>query len=561
MTWRYRFTLLIIIGGFFLVTARLFYWQVVKAEELTILAQSQYGRSVRLLPQRGEIRTSDNFPIATNKLSYLVYANPKQIKDRTYIADKLSPMLGVETATISALLEKNLFWVAIKSQVEHETKSKIEAMNLPGVGFEQQSMRFYSEASIAAHLIGFMGKNELGEGKGYFGLEGYYDRQLSGKVGVAKQIQDALGRPILAKVNQSAGEVDGRSLILHVDRVIQYIAENKLRKGVEKYGAAGGMVLVMDPKTGGIIAMAAVPSFDPRTYQEYEQKFYINPLISHAYEPGSTFKALVMAAALDKGVVKPDTRCDICSGPVEIGGYSIKTWNNKYIDGITMLETIQHSDNTGMVYISKKLGLDTMLAYFEKFGIGQTTGIDLQGEMAPTMRPKENWYPIDVATASFGQGITVTPIELLTGFSALANEGIRMEPHVVDKIETPEGEIISISPKELNRPVSSKTALIMKEILVNAVEKGESKFAKPKGYRIAGKTGTAQIPIEGHYDPNKTIASFIGFAPADDPKFAMLVIVDRPTTSIYGSETAAPLFFDIAKDIFVHYTISPTEPE
>lgn len=202
-----------------------------------------------------------------------------------------------------------------------------------------------------------------------------------------------------------------------------------------------------------------------------------------------------------------------------------------------------------------------MLEYLKRFGIGELTGIDLQGEASADIRPEENWYPIDVATASFGQGISVTAIELLSAFSSIANSGIRMEPHIVAAIETPDGEKIKIPPKEINRPISAPTAKIMTEILVNAVDKGEAKWAKPKGYRIAGKTGTAQIPVEGHYDPNKTIPSFIGFAPADDPKFVMLVVLDRPTTSIYGSETAAPLFFTIARNLLTYYGIGPTEAE
>ena len=265
-----------------------------------------------------------------------------------------------------------------------------------------------------------------------------------------------------------------------------------------------------------------------------------------------------MVSALDAGLIKADTRCDICAEPVQIGEYAIKTWNGKYKENQTMIETIQNSDNTGMVFVGRKLGLDLMLSYFDKFGIGETTGVDLQGEVAATIRARDEWYPIDAATATFGQGITVTPIELITAFTAIANNGKRMEPHVVAAIETPDGEKISLPPKVLSNPISEKSAKIMTEMMVNAVDKGEAKWAKPKGYRIAGKTGTAQIAVEGHYDPDKTIASFIGFAPADDPKFLMLVVYDRPTP-IYGSETAAPTFFRVAKNILLHYGIQPKE--
>lgn len=560
MSWRYRLSLFLFVLFFIGILIRLFQWQIVRGAELTRLGEAQYGQNIKLIPLRGEIETSDGFPIAANKISYLVFANPKEIKDKEKISTFLASALGEETATISGFLSLNRFWVALKSNVDSNTKEEIEKQKLPGIGFEDQSIRFYPEASVAAKLLGFVGKDENGENSGYFGLEGYYDRQLRGRSGIAKQIHDAFGRPILARMNNLSGEIDGRNLILYVDRTIQFILEKELKQGIEKYGALGGMAAVMDPKTGGILAMSGFPAFDPRDYARFTNEEYKNPLISSSYEPGSTFKPFVLSAALEEGLVTPNTKCTTCNGPVEIGGYTIRTWNDKYFPSSTMLEVIQHSDNTGMVFVSQKLGLVRMMKYFDKFGITKLTGVDLQGEMTPTVKSQDSWYPIDVATASFGQGVSVTPIGLLSAFSSIANYGKRMEPHVVHYIETENGEKVEIKPKLLNQPISAKTAKIMTEILVNAVDKGEAKWARPKGYRIAGKTGTAQIPIEGKYDANKTIPSFIGFAPADDPKFIMLVILDRPTTSIYGAETAAPLFFNIAKQILAYYNIPPTEP-
>ena len=561
MIWRYRLILFIFVGSFFLIITRLFYWQGVRAEELYFLGKTQYGYSMVVLPKRGEIRTADNYPIVANKPSYLVFAQPQNIskQDKKKIISLLPPILDADPASISASLSLNLLWAPLKGSIDVNIKKEIEKLELPGIGFEEVSTPFYPEASMAAHLIGFVGKNDLGEDKGNYGLEGYYERQLKGKAGKLVETKDALGRPILAKIDQESGAINGRSLILSIDRSIQFTVERALKKGIERYQATGGMVGVMDPKTGNILAMASSPSFDPREYEKYEEKLYKNPFISSVYEPGSTFKALVMASALDAKVIKPDTKCPICGGPITIGEYQIKTWNNKYMKDITMVETIAHSDNTGMVFVSQSLGLDKMLDYLDKFGIGNTTGIDLQGEVAPRLRDRNYWYPIDVATAGFGQGISVTPIQLLDGFASLANGGKRMEPHIVSAIETPDKKRIPIEPKVLGTPISETTAKVITEILVNAVDKGEAKWAKPKGYRIAGKTGTAQIPIAGHYDANKTIASFMGFAPADDPKFVMLVIVDRPTTSIYGSETAAPIFFDIARDLLTYFGIPPTE--
>ncbi|GDX61872.1 penicillin-binding protein [Candidatus Levyibacteriota bacterium] len=558
MNWRYSLVFGVFVVAFLLVFSRLFYWQVIRAEELSLMGQMQYGRNIVIMPKRGEIKTSDGFPIATQKISYLVYANPKNIKelDKNKVSRLLSSILDTDVASISGLLNRNLLWVSL-GIVGKEKKDEIEKFKLDGIDFEQHFSRFYPEASTAAHLVGFVGKDNEGEDKGYFGLEGFYNRQLRGKPGILRQINDAMGRPIIAKMSSDEDKIDGRSLNLHIDRVIQFIVEKKLKYGIDKYGASGGMIAVINPKTGGILAMSAFPAFDQKNYDEYRDELFKNPFITSLYEPGSTFKSLIMASAIDAGLVRPDTKCPICSAPITIGEYEIKTWNNKYIKNITMTEVIKHSDNTGMVYVSRVMGLKNMMIYFKKFGIGDITGIDLQGEVSPIAR--KNWYPIDIATASFGQGISMTPLELLVGFSAIANEGKRMEPHIVASIDTADGKNILIPPKEINAPISSRTARIMTEMLVNAVNNGEAKWAKPKGYRIAGKTGTSQIPIAGHYDVSKTIASFIGFAPADDPKFAMLVILDRPTTSIYGADTAAPIFFSIARDIFNHYGIMPKE--
>lgn len=561
MVWRYRLLLSFFFCAFLLIFGRLIYWQVVRAQELVQLAESQYGMYVKEIPRRGDIKTSDGFPIATNKISYQLTANPKEIADDEYVklAKLLSPLISIDEATISATLALDKYWVSLKRDLTITDKNNIELLKLKGFYFEDQANRFYPEASLAAKLVGFMGKDENGNNKGYFGLEGYYDRQLSGKTGLSKVIKDAHGRPILAKIDDKSAKIDGRNLILNIDRTVQFILEDALKRGLTKYGAEAVLGIIMHPKTGGIIAISEFPTFDPSHYSEFSTDLYLNSIISGAYEPGSTFKPLVMAAAIDSEIVKPETTCNICDKPIEIGGYTIKTWNDKYHPNITMANVIRDSDNTGMVYVGKLIGVEKLYAYFQSFGLGKLTGIDLQGEMAPDIRSLESWYPIDLATASFGQGISVTPIELLTAFSSLANEGKRMSPQVVDKVETPDDEIIDIAPKVINRPVSARTASVMREMLVNAVKSGEAKWAAPKGYRIAGKTGTAQIPIEGHYDTSKTIASFIGFAPADDPKFLMLIIYNRPTTSIYGAETAAPTFFEIAKKLFAYYKIPPSE--
>jgi cell division protein FtsI/penicillin-binding protein 2 len=557
MTWRYRLVFFGIVFLFLLVVARLFYWQVVKASELSLLGQQQYGTTTTITPRRGEIETSDGFPIAANKITYQVFANPKEIGNKGEVAAILASTLQVDIATISASLALNKFWVPIKSNVDAKTKQQLEQLKLPGVGFNDQYQRFYPEASMAAQLLGFVGKDNNGNDKGYFGLEGFYDRLLSGKGGLAVEVHDAFGRPILAKMNDATAETDGANLILNIDRSIQFLAEQKIKEGVEQYGAASGMVGIMDPKTGAILAMATYPNFDPRSYQDYSDVLYRNGFVSDLYEPGSTFKPLVMSAALNSKLVTPDTKCNACAGPVSVGGYDLETWDNKYFPNTNMIDVIQHSDNTGMVFVAQRLGLDGMINYLGKFGIGDYTGIDLQGEVSAVLKPKNQWYPVDLATTGFGQGISVTPIEILDAVGAIANDGVRMEPQVVSAVEDNVGNRTKIQPKVLDTPIDSQTAKVMSEIMVNAVNKGEASWVRLKGYSIAGKTGTASIPVSGHYDPNQTIASFVGFAPSNNPKFVMLVILNRPTSSIYGAETAAPIFFDIAKSLLGYYGIPP----
>ena len=559
MKWRYPFVFITLVLLFVGVIARLFYWQVVKAEMLSELAKSQYNGIVRILPRRGEIKTSDGFPIVANKVSYLLFVNPTEVKDKNKTIEVLSSLLDISIASVSSQLIPGRLWVSIKSGITALKKEEIEKINLPGVGFEENYSRFYPEASIAAHLVGFVGKNESGQDKGYVGLEGFYDRLLKGKEGYVVELHDAQGRPILSKRTDRPGMSDGGSLSLSIDRSVQFLAEQKLKDGIEKYGALGGMVGIMDPATGDIIAMASFPSFAPSKYSEYDESLYSNPFITNTYEPGSTIKPIVMASALDAGLITPQTKCNICGGPITVSDYDLHTWNDKYYKDTNMIEVIQHSDNMGMVFVALKLGVDRMISYLSRFGIGELTDIDLQGETAPSFKLRNAWYDVDLATTGFGQGISVTPIELLTAFSGLANEGKIMQPRVVRAFENSNGEVLKIPTKVKRTPISEKTAKIMTQILVNAVEKGEAQWTKLKGYRIAGKTGTASIPVAGHYDPTNTIVSFIGFAPAEKPKFVMLVILNKPTSSIYAAETAAPLFFDIARDLLSYYGIPPAQ--
>ncbi|MDP3994983.1 MAG: penicillin-binding protein 2 [bacterium] len=549
------------------IVARLFFWQIIKGGELAAEAKNQYKLGRTVSAPRGNIYSSDGSFLAARVDSWLVYASlPDMAKPIPYVADKLAPFfleepyerneLLLEIDRLKSILDrKEVVWVPLEHKVATDTKNNIESLEIKGIGFEKEESRYYPEASAAAQLLGFVGKDPNGDDIGYFGLEGYYNLSLSGKSGFLSRESDAKGIPILLGDYTEVSAVRGVDLITYLDKSIQMSVETKLKEAIERYGAKAGTVIVADPKTGAIFAMASLPSYDPLKYFDYGNELFKNPAISDTFEPGSIFKVLVMASALDAKVVKPDTKCDICSGPLRVDKYTIETWNNEYFPDSTMAEVIVHSDNVGMVFVGQKLGDEKMYEYLDKFGIGKETGIDLQGEVAVPLRKKGTWNIVDLSTASFGQGVAVTPIEMIRAVSVLANGGIMPTPQVVDKLSGDNWEE-DIKPKT-KKVISEEAVNEVTAMMVEAAKSGESKWINAKGFKVAGKTGTAQIPISGHYDADKTIASFIGFAPAGNAKFIMLVTLKEPSSSPWASETAAPLWYSIAKDLFLYFGIQP----
>lgn len=593
----------------FLIVLRLGYWQIVKADDLSAMAESQRVSVQEIKPSRGTIYFSDRSILASTQPAFSLFAQPKVIfgltdaqKEEGIKIDsfgrkdtfsqgvsnilfnleqtkKQTPQATTEAElkaqddlkkteqadlkqSIFKKIDQDLYWVSLSKEVTIDTKKQLDALNLPGLGYDSTTMRFYPEGSSSAHLLGFVSSDVYGNDAGYFGLEGFYNGELKGKKGRLSQEKDALGFPILIGKFIDQEAKPGKDLVLNVDPVVQHVAEEKLKAGVIKYGAKGGSVIIMDPNTGGILAMASYPNYNPSFPEYFPKPDLRNPATLDGYEPGSTFKVLIAAAGINEGVITPETRCDVCAGPVNINEYSIRTWNNQYRPNLTMTDVIVHSDNTGMVFIAKKLGLDRLYSYIDRFGFGKPTEIDLQDESSPDLRPKDEWGEIDQATASFGQGISVTALQIVRAVAAIANGGKLMEPHVVSEIIDGD-KTFKVNPRVINQVITPETAKQVTEMMVSAVDEGEAQYYKKvigvAGYKIAGKTGTAQIPIKGHYDKDKTIASFVGFAPADKPRFVMLVKYNEPTSSIYGADTAAPTFFNIAKDLFTYYDIVPTE--
>lgn len=540
------------------IVARLFHWQILQGDGLRVSAAAQHAQHLRLMPDRGEILTSDGASLVVNQPAYFLYAEPNLIENKLEAANHLAPIVQKDSQELfSQFSDPNKKWVPLMKRASKEIKEQVAELNIFGVAYESQSMRYYPEASMAAHLLGFVGSDDQGNDKGYFGLEGYYDRELAGKEGSVLMEQDAKGSEILIGDATRLEPENGRSLVLWLNRSMQYIVQSRLKEGIRKYGAKEGNVVVMDPKTGGILAMASYPDYNPGEYQFVDKELYTNPVVADGYEPGSTFKPLIMAAAINEGLVNGSSTF-VEGGPVQIGEYSIRTWNDEYHGTISMTQVLQYSSNVGMVYVSRQLGNERMLSYIEGYGFGKETGIDLEDESSPALRERTLWTEIDYATSSFGQGIAVTPLQLVRAIGAIANDGWLMKPQVVKEFHDAKGNVVKMKQEQIRQVISSNAARHITDMMVTSAKYGEAKWAAPKGYKVAGKTGTAQIPVAGHYEEEKTIASFVGFAPADDPKFVMLVVLTEPKTSQWGSETAAPLFFVIAKELFTYMGIPPS---
>jgi cell division protein FtsI/penicillin-binding protein 2 len=533
------------------VIVKLFYIQILNAHTLA----GEYVQTRRIYPERGKILDRNARPLAVNETKYLLFVEPKKIERKDYLASDLDKILKIGEATIEARIDESKDWVRVHSGVTKEMKDAITRLNLAGVGFDEERERYYPEASLSAHILGFVGKNSEGENLGYFGIEGYYDKELTGLTGLLKTERDLIGRPIFFGTQEKVDSQDGGDLILTIDGAVQALVKKKLLTGIEQYEAKEGCVIVADPYTMEIFSMVCLPDFDPEKYYEFDGAHYKNPAISNLYEPGSTFKPLIVAAGIEEKAIKPDETFQE-TGAVTVGEYKIKTWNDKYEGTVSMTRILEKSSNVGMVYIGDKLGGKKLYEYLDKYGLGEATSIDLQGEVSIPLKPESQWSQIDYATATFGQGIAVTPIQMVKAFASIINGGKLLRPHVVKQIINNDIERKQ-DPVLEGRTVSERTSQIIKKMLVSTVENGEISWLKPKGFTMGGKTGTAQIPIQGHYDPTKTIASFIGFAPADKPKFIALVVLREPGTSPWGSETAAPLFFEIAKELLLYYNIAP----
>lgn len=556
--------------GFFavglVIVGQLFRVQVLQHDFYSALAEGQHDLFRQLFPERGRIYARDGgagdqtFLLATNRKLNLLYAEPYRIKNPGMTAKALAPILNVDPAELLPKLSSaQEHYHVLAHKLDDGTRARIEALGLDGLGFTEEDFRYDPEGTAGAQMLGFVGRNESGQG-GRYGIEGWFDQELSGAQGYLESQKDSVGRLIAVGNHTIKPAKDGSDLVLTIDRTVQYVACQKLEAAVQAHQAERGSVIILDPKTGALIAVCNAPTFDPNDYGKVDDaSVYNDTAIFNAYEPGSVFKTITMAAGIDTGKITPDTTFDD-PGEVKIGPFTIRNADLKAHGTVSMTDVLAQSLNTGIDFVVGKVGPATFLKYARDFGFGEKTGITLQSEGAGDISQLERKGDIWAATGAFGQGVTATVLQLAAAYGAIADGGTLMKPYVVDQIRKSDGQVVVTKPQPVRQVVTARTANLLTGMLVAVVEKGEGHRAQVPGYWIGGKTGTAQIPNANGpgYEVGPTIGTFAGFGPIDDPKFVMVVRIDRPKDVQYAESSAAPLFGDIAKFLMDYYRIPPT---
>lgn len=551
--------------GVLILTGRLFYWQVLRHGDLQEIGRTWQLGDVPIPALRGTIMDHHGFVLAMDEYEFEIYATPRDIRDPEGLAAVLAPVLGIEQSTLTGLLSRtdqpsvSLAWNA-PLEVAREVESIRDRDNTAALGISAARRRVYPEKQLASHVMGFVTYDHEVDYDAFYGIEESYNSELRGQPGSWGGSEDTLDLSISIGSSRITLPRDGQDIVLTLDRTIQHLTEDELKKTIDEYGAERGTIIVMDPRSGAILAMASYPGYDPNPTLEHrisEDQFF-NPAVSEAYEPGSVFKVVTMAAALDAGVVgRYTTYYD--QGQIFVGGHLIYNWDRKAYGTISMTDLLKYSLNVGAATLSTNLGSERFYDYVKRFGFGQPTGIDLPYESKGLMRvPGDgSWREGDLGTNAFGQGIAVTPLQMIAAVAAVANDGVLPKPYVVQRIEQDGQTIEEYDPPPGQQVISPWVAEELTEMLVEALS-GKENLEIP-GYAIAGKTGTAQIPVAGGYHPVDTVASFVGYAPARDPQFVILVKIDKPTKSPWGSVVAVPAFRRLANQLFVYLGIPPDD--
>lgn len=543
-----RRRLWIIVGGVLFATViivgRLVAFQIVQGEEWA----ARTTDTVRVIaqPNRGTIYDRNGAVLAANGFDYAIGASPSLVDDPENLATALAPILQRPRYELLDALESDQFFVMLANRVSADIAEAIRQLPYEGVQLDPLPRRFYPQGKLMCHTLGYVDFDGMGGG----GLEGQYQQELAGEAASAEQNISPL------ETQQNIIAREGADLVLTIDRTVQYTVEKHLQAALLEHGARTGTIIVMEPDTGAILAMASEPCFDPYIFFDQDPELLFNPIISQQFEPGSVMKLITMAAALDSGVVTPNsTYYD--AGMLEVGGHNTVNWDRSAPGTVDMTTLLARSLNVGAATLATWMGPDMFYSYYRSFNFGKPTGIDIAAESGGLMPlPGEAyWAESFLATNAYGQGLAVTPLQMITAVSALANDGYLMQPFVVREQRGPNGTLVH-QPTVLSRPISPETAHQVTNMAITAVSR-EVFEAQVEGYTIAGKTGTAQIAENGIYLPDATIGTFVGWLPADDPEIIVYVKLDRPTSAPWGSQTAAPTFAKLTSELVTLLNIPP----
>ena len=556
--WRVFIVATLLIALFAMVSVKALELQILDRERAFKIARKQHHGTSTLLSRRGKIFDRNGKELAVNIDVKSVYANPKKVTNPSETAKILSEKLNLSQKEILDRVSSDKSFVWIKRLAESESVEELQNLDITGLGYVPEPKRIYPNGHLMGQVIGITDIDSIG----IEGIEYRYDRLLTGKTRKITLKRDARGHKILNDPSEIQ-EIDqyktsGHDIVLTIDSQIQYIVERQLKEGIEEMGGEKGMAIVMNPETGEVLAMASYPFLDPNNFSKFPEVNRRNLPIWYAHEPGSTMKVFLASSALDDKKVNPNSKFNCENGRRRIGSAVIR--DIKPRGTLTVAEIVKYSSNIGASKIGELLGRDKYYKYLNKFGFGKKTGIGLPGESSGLLAAPRKWGPIELATISFGQGISVTSLQLVTALSAIANGGYLMKPYVIEKIVGPDGNVIEQnSPEVVTRAISYDTSYQMKQIMQGVVENGTGKKAQIPGFSVAGKTGTAQIPNpkSGGYYSDRYIASFIGFAPVEDPEIVMVVVVEAPRKKTHGGSVAAPIFKQIAEKVLFHMGLSP----
>lgn len=563
-----------------LIIGKLFDFQVLKFDFYAALASDQHEVYRTLFPERGSIYVKDKgssilaaeenlYPLAINKDYNLVYSQPKFLeKTPEEVAGLLVPILQPDESKRAELLVEFIAKLSkaddpyepLMHKVEDSQAELIKNLKLTGIKISKETFRYYPEKNIGSDILGYVGFADDGTRKGYYGIEGYFNKELSGRQGEIQSEKDIAGRLISIGEKKFMRAADGDDIVLTIDKTVQFEVCSKLGERAKVVEADGGAAIVMNPQTGAIIAMCSWPDFDPNDYGKVtDPGAFNNRATVEPYEPGSIFKPLTMAAAMDLGKITPETTY-IDEGAVKIDEYTIRNSDKKAHGKMTMTQVLENSLNLGTIFAMRQMDHKDFRKYVEKFGFGQKTGIELaenDGNISAMQKKGEIFF----ATASFGQGITATPLQMVQAFSAIANGGKMVKPYIVEEVRKSEGIIIKTEKPQPVQVISSRTAALVTGMMVSVIKNGQGKKAAVPGYYMAGKSGTAQIADykNGGYYANKTNHSFIGFAPVQKPAFLMIIKLENPKKGTFSESTTMPLFSQLSKFLLDYYHIVPDD--